>query len=260
MYDLANRAGAWENGAGSEGGSGVEKQSEVTMARRRVTRVGGFTLMELLILLAFLALAVAVALPCFRQSRVVANEVSVVALMRGLAASESQWRQNDPDRNKVADYWTGDVSAMYRTEAAPAGSGTPVAVIDRSAAAADTAKIAGGAAVAGLVVPATGAPAANLLALPDEAPQSGYFLRAMTTTSSGGAYAQDPDGNGQAWTHPNQFGIQAYPERLDSTGTDVFIVDQTGVVYAQNFGDNRPEHGERWPKGDPAGEHWRPLQ
>jgi len=219
-----------------------------------MARNAGFTLIEIMLVTMIIAILIAIAIPDLLRSRIAANETSAVGALRSISSAQASWRQTDADRNTISDYWTADVSGLYRIERLPAGSGRGLAAIDEAFAAADDAKEGGGAALAGAVVPGAGVTAASLLALPRTSGRSGYLFQAMAP------YETDPDGNGQAWTNLGQYGFQARPEIYDSSGLNTFIVNEAGVIFGQDFGNNLAGNAAAWPGPNPAAAGWRVVQ
>ncbi|MBI5365996.1 MAG: DUF2950 family protein [Planctomycetes bacterium] len=222
-----------------------------------------FTLLEIMIVVGVLAVILAITIPSFLRSRVVANEASAAATLRNIVTLESTWRQNDVDRNSISDYWTADISGFYRIELTPDGSNTAVAMIDAAVTAADDNKEAAGAATAGAVIPDTAQPAASLLAFTRNSPRSGYFYRAQiidNSTVPATAYRADPDGNGQTWTNTMGYGFQARPDVYNTNGVSTIIINQAGVTYQQDFGSNLAANAQNWPGANPTSAGWRVIQ
>ncbi|MBI3269520.1 MAG: DUF2950 family protein [Planctomycetes bacterium] len=220
-------------------------------------------MIELLVVLGVLAIIFAIAVPNFLRSKMTANEASASATLRSLFTIEATWRQTDTDRNSIADYWTGDVSGLYRIEVSPAGSGRATAQVDAAVASADDNKLSAGNAVAGAVMPDSGLPAASLTAFVQNAPKSGYLYRAIAndlSTVPVANYRADPDNNGQDWTNTARFGFQARPSVYNSTGINTFIVNEAGVIYRRDFGQNVAGNASSWPAANPSTFGWAQVQ
>jgi hypothetical protein len=159
------------------------------------------------------------------------REMNASLLMRTLVNVQAMVKFTDADGNGVEDYWTGDVAGLYGMQDA---AGNRIMMIPRSMAAADAA------ALENYGLEATGQ--AN----------QGYLFRVMTTDETGAVYQLDGDGDGDAVTHPQRFGICAYPETYEP-GKKTLIVNQMGVVYSK---DNGGTAVMTWPK-DPEEEGWK---
>ncbi|MCK5578251.1 MAG: prepilin-type N-terminal cleavage/methylation domain-containing protein, partial [Planctomycetes bacterium] len=61
-------------------------------------RKEGFTLIELMIVVAIIAIIAAIAIPNLLSSRIAANETSALSGLRTLLGTEATWRQGDYDR------------------------------------------------------------------------------------------------------------------------------------------------------------------
>ena len=67
-------------------------------------RRDGFTLLELMIVIALIAIIAAIAVPNLREARTTANETSALAAMRSLHAAQNVYREMDADGNGTLDY------------------------------------------------------------------------------------------------------------------------------------------------------------
>jgi type IV pilus assembly protein PilA len=74
--------------------------------RRPGPRAGGFTLVELMIVIAIIAIITAIAIPNLVESRKHANSAAAIGALRTINVSESIFREADRDGNGVADYGT----------------------------------------------------------------------------------------------------------------------------------------------------------
>ncbi len=213
-----------------------------------------FTLIEMMLVVVILGIIVAVAVPSLLGGRVAANEASAAGTLRSMVATQSTLRQTDSDRNGISDWWTADVSGFYRIES-QAVPGLGIALMDQVVAEADDAKEGNGAAVGGAPLPPPSTTsAAGLIAMVRSSSKSGYRFRGMP------GFRSDPDGNAQSWTNSASFGFQARPEIYYSTGIQTIIVNEAGVIYARDFGDNNPANADAWPGANPTSAGWKVVQ
>src|ERR1044071_8976237 len=74
---------------------------------------GGFTLIELMIVIAIIAIIAAIAIPGLLSSQRASNERNASTSLKTLTSAEADFRSNDRDGNKVNDFWTGNVAGLY---------------------------------------------------------------------------------------------------------------------------------------------------
>lgn len=169
------------------------------------------------------AIIAAVGVTSLARSRVVANQNNAAAMLHFLVDQEAKWRQEDADRNGLADYWTRDVAAFHCVHGP---DGKPIAWIPLATAAADR--------VPGMAYPelASGV-----------APRQGYWFQAMTVDQDGAPYLQaglpfPKAGNAPsgACTHKERFGIAAFPDRYPAEGSYAMIVNEDGTVWVKDAG------------------------
>lgn len=191
-------------------------------------RANGFTLIELMIVVAIIAIIAAIAIPSLLKSRLVANETSAAGALRNVHAIEAAFRQNDSDANGIPDFWTEDWSGLFRIAD---GAGRPSALIDVALAKADGAPAA-----------ATAAPRPFLTAMlvaGNGAEKSGYFFRAMTSDNSAPAvlpYQTDgADIDANLWENSAKYGFTGFPQTY-VVGINIFITTEDGVVWARDLG------------------------
>ena len=67
---------------------------------------GGFTLVELMIVLAIISVLVAIAVPGILQARMRANEASIIGLLRQVLAAQTTFKERDYDKDGLHDYAT----------------------------------------------------------------------------------------------------------------------------------------------------------
>src|SRR5688572_22638519 len=73
----------------------------------------GFTLIELMIVVAIIAIIAAIAIPSLLRSKMSANQGNAGAALKSLVTHESVWRAQDVDRNTIADYWSKDIAGFH---------------------------------------------------------------------------------------------------------------------------------------------------
>ena len=220
-------------------------------------RKSGFTLIELMIVIAIIAIIAAIAIPNLLSGRISANESSAVAALKLFTNSEATWLQQDVDGNGTKDYWTYDVSCLHRMYRAD--NTTKVAFIAIDVARADNAP-----------ADPTGAKD-NLFGTPNieswtnvtTATKSGYWFSVLTLDAVGGASYKvnlvGATGKTAAACHNSKFGFGAAPDAYGTSGINSFIVNQEGTVYANDTGADANKWvttvggGLNWPGANPAG-------
>jgi prepilin-type N-terminal cleavage/methylation domain-containing protein len=196
-------------------------------------RVRGFTLIELMVVIAVIAIIAAIAIPGLISSQRSSYERGASASMKTLSVAEADFRSNDRDGNKLNDFWTGDVKGLYTlTNAAVSGKagGTvdpPIRLIELTVAGADT---------DGSTCPAGGE---NM-----DVPQftvfsakAGYWYSALTADNSLGSspeatYKQDTGGTPAmgAVHNMSKYGFFAYPDS-QTFGRFVYVVNEANTIY-----------------------------
>lgn len=221
--------------------------------------IAGVIVAAILFLCVVFGLILAIGIPSVLRVQQASNEIGAVVRLRALAVANEMVREQDADRNGVADYWVADASGLYRLEQAPDGSNQPQGLVAIELARADAAPLAAGAAVAGGNRTAGGR-SAGLVPLPGGVACGGYFMQVMTHDQSGDAYARDDDGDGQAWTNEHHFGWLAFPERYGQGGQSIFVLNEGGIAYGKDFGDANPQPATAWPGINPALQGWKVVR
>ncbi|MFH1229954.1 MAG: DUF2950 family protein [Planctomycetota bacterium] len=198
-------------------------------------RKEGFTLIELMIVIAIIAIIAAIAIPNLLTGKMVANENSAMAGLKMLCSQEAVWRQSDSDGNGIKDYWTYDLSCFNRMTLADGT--TKVNFIDTSFARADDARAVDDVLGATPVVEDWDAGATALV----KAAKSGYLFRRLVTIWIGAPAPSTYQINtvGVAAIpacHNNLFGFVASPEAYGSSGKTMFLVNEGGTVYSTDPG------------------------
>ena len=70
----------------------------------RTTKKRGFTLIELMIVIAIIAIIAAIAIPNLLDARKAANEASAIAGLRAWHSAQNVYREQDKDGNGTLDY------------------------------------------------------------------------------------------------------------------------------------------------------------
>jgi prepilin-type N-terminal cleavage/methylation domain-containing protein len=195
----------------------------------------GFTLIELMIVIAIIAIIAAIAIPGLLSSQRASNERNASTSLKTLASAEADFRSNDRDWNHVNDFWTYDIRGLYTvTSAAVTGASAnsttdpSVKLIELSVASAD-----------GDSNSATGATSEYLditnFAVPSS--KAGYWYQAMIldNTLSGSietTYKLDTAGIPAMGSVHNtsKFGFCSYPDS-QSSGKYVFIVNENNTIF-----------------------------
>jgi type IV pilus assembly protein PilA len=64
----------------------------------------GFTLIELMIVIAIIAIIAAIAIPNLIEARKGSNEAAAIGALRTLTTAQSLYREGDKDKNNILDY------------------------------------------------------------------------------------------------------------------------------------------------------------
>ena len=193
---------------------------------RRGKKNQGFTLIELMIVIAIIAIIAAIAIPGLLSSQRASNERNASASLKTLASAEADFRGNDRDGNHVQDFWTVDAAGLFSL--CPTGAAEPIKLIELSICLADTSSTAiqaGGVAAGTEPVIAT---------FGVQAAKAAYWYRACITDETALAYALAT--NGQApWTavvafNTSKFGFFSFPDTR-SSGRNLFFINENNTVY-----------------------------
>jgi prepilin-type N-terminal cleavage/methylation domain-containing protein len=192
----------------------------------------GFTLIELMIVVAIIAIIAAIAIPSLLRAKMSANHSNAGAALKSLVTHEGVWRSQDIDQNGVADYWVADVRGFH---GAKDMSGGYIKLIDVAFANADMA--AGNA----YAYPSEAAPATPV-------PKQGYtFTGDLVAGNSAVPLAGGWHNLPASALHTSAFAFNAVPATYNTDGVLQFLVAQDGVVWQIDKGNNAPLAA-----GDPA--------
>jgi prepilin-type N-terminal cleavage/methylation domain-containing protein len=200
----------------------------------------GFTLIELMIVIAIIAVIAAIAIPGLLAAQRSSNERNASTSLKTITTAEADFRSNDRDGNRTMDFWTLDVYALYgmmgitgSSTAPPADTASAVNVIkllEPALAGAD-----------GLTNQAEYGNVTFGTAIVNGAPKAGYVFRALHTEETTGGTAttllNDTDGAGQFYnaTHDtDRFAFIAFPMSLNS-GKLLFVVNSDNTIWKFNL-------------------------
>jgi prepilin-type N-terminal cleavage/methylation domain-containing protein len=172
----------------------------------------GFTLIELMIVIAIIAIIALIAIPNLLSSRLVANETSTIGTLRSLSSAEAEFQARqicDQDADGLGEY--GFLQEL-------AGS-----VIPRGA--------------ASLLDPPSISQALGNVDASGFATKSGYVLLFFLPGANGAI--QEPPLGAPAVANPADANVQesrwacyAFPQTIRNTGNRAFVINQQAEVYA----------------------------
>jgi len=194
----------------------------------------GFTLIELMIVIAIIAIIAAIAIPGLLSSQRASNERNASTSLKTLSSAEADFRSNDRDGNKVNDFWTANVAGFYTLTNAAVTGNTPnsttdpgIKLIELSVAAAD----------ADPVTPPAGGENIDLTNFAVSSAKAGYWYAALTTdNNSAGSpestYKADTGGTPTMGSVHSlwKFGFVAFPDSM-AAGKYVFIIDENNTIF-----------------------------
>jgi type II secretory pathway pseudopilin PulG len=197
-------------------------------------------LIELMIVIAIIAIIAAIAIPGLLSSQRASNERSASTSLKTLSTAEADFRANDRDWNHVNDFWTYNVAGLYTlTSAAITGAAAntttdpAIKLIELSVASADS---EGGTAT-GSVGTAPSAEYAALSTFAVSSAKAGYWYISLVTDeslsgTSEATYKLDTGGTPAMGSCHNtsKFGFLSFPDS-QSSGKFVFIVNENNTIF-----------------------------
>jgi prepilin-type N-terminal cleavage/methylation domain-containing protein len=185
----------------------------------------GFTLIELMIVVAIIAIIAAIAIPSLLRSRMAANETAAAASCKAFAEAEEIYHRTDYNKDGVLEYSTALRGNNSLLETA-SGLGD-LALIDKAFAYAEG--------------PPTGANAGT--------PKAGYVFAVLTEqgpAATGGqrSYVTVPAGGGGG-NMTLGYAMSAVAGAYDGTGRDTFIINNNGTIFQKDRGTGTTGH-ETW--------------
>ena len=173
----------------------------------------GFTLIELMIVIAIIAIIAAVAIPSLLRSRMTANETAAIAACRAFSEAEEIFHRSDYDGDGVLEYaskLSGNASLLETVAGAD-----DLSLVDKAFAMAE------------------GDPGIQNL-------RQGYVFTVLTSqgaAASGGAKVYINSGN-----MIYGFAMSAMPAAYDGTGRNNFIINNAGTTYQADLGSGVSVH------------------
>ena len=194
----------------------------------------GFTLIELMIVIAIIAVIAAIAIPGLLSSQRASNERNASTSLKTLASAEADFRANDREGNHVNDFWTANVAGLYTlTNAAIPGATAntstdpAIKLIELSVASAD----------ADSTTISAGGENLDLTNFAVFSAKAGYWYGALITDNNvlgtpEATYKVDTGGTPLMGSVHNywKFSFIAFPDS-QSAGKYVFIIDENNTIF-----------------------------
>jgi prepilin-type N-terminal cleavage/methylation domain-containing protein len=197
----------------------------------------GFTLIELMIVVAIIAIIAAIAIPSLLRSKMSANHSNAGAALKSLVTQEGIWRSQDIDQNGVADYWVADVAGFHGAKDA---AGNFVKLIDVAFANADVNLNA--------AYNFTGQALATT-------PKQGYtYFGNLVVGNSQPPLVGGGHNLPASDLHTSAFAFCSVPATYNTDGVLTFLVAQDGVVWQLDRGNQANITSASPDIADPAGQ------
>src|SRR5687767_15845594 len=90
------------------------RRASTTRKENLVKNNRGFTLIELMIVIAIIAIIAAIAIPNLIEARKGANEAAAIGMLRTVTTAQALYREGDKDRDGVLQY-APDLESLRRT-------------------------------------------------------------------------------------------------------------------------------------------------
>jgi len=198
----------------------------------------GFTLIELMIVIAIIAVIAAIAIPGLLAAQRSSNERNASASLKTVTSAQADFRANDRDGNRVNDFWTLDVYALYGLTPITGALAAPPA---DNAAATDMIKLIepSVAGADGLTSDASYGNIPIATAIVTGSVKAGYVFRALHQEVTGGVATtllNDTDGATfyGAVHDPDRYGFIAFPLSMNS-GKLCYVVNEDNTIWRYNL-------------------------
>ncbi|HMS15482.1 MAG TPA: DUF2950 family protein [Planctomycetota bacterium] len=175
----------------------------------------GFTLIELMIVVAIIAIIAAIAVPNLLSSRLAANESNAIATLRNLVSSQAQFQTTgamDDDQDGAGEYggW-GELSGLSLLNGRAGGNG-----------------------IAAVLNPPILATTFQNVDANGRVDKSGYLFRIFLPDAAGAPQPEAAGGGANAaWDADNcefLWSCYGYPKEVGTTGNRAFFVNQRGEI------------------------------
>jgi prepilin-type N-terminal cleavage/methylation domain-containing protein len=181
-------------------------------------RERGFTLIELMIVIAIIAILAAIAIPGILAAVRAANERNASASLKQILPVQVNFKTNDLDQNSINDYWTADVAGLFYVR--PTGSQSLAQMIELSVALADA-----------NTDPTNPAVTYSMPAIHRSSPKAGYwFQRQFGMETAAGTILTYGRKN------TDRFSFIAYPHSYGSSGKLCFFISEGGTQWKRDPG------------------------
>ena len=164
----------------------------------------GFTLIELMIVVAIIAIIAAIAIPSLLRSRMAANETACAAACKAFAEAEEIYHRTDYTKSGVLQYsqnLSGTNSLL--------GVSGELALVDKTFAQAEG---------------------------QNASPKAGYVFTVLTTQGAAATGGSRSYINGSWMTLG--YACNGVPGAYDSTGRDQFIINNNGTIFQNDLANN----------------------